>query len=195
MFSCGEAGEATTKFLMIDPYKVLSVSKYATLNDIKVAYRRLAFQLHPDTNGGDKVKSEKFKAVSEAYNILSNDYQRRQYDMQSEASKYTSPHANYGTSYKSNRYGYVDPSHFDVRKWNAYHYGDGEEVIIDVGPEAYHNSKPPKGKKKGKQQFKREVYQEFADDDIDDFLKHMNIKKGKSPRRKKSGNVEECRIS
>lgn len=60
-----------------DYYKVLGVSRTATEEDIKKAYRKLAHQHHPDKQGGDE---KKFKEINEAYQILSNKEKRTQYD-------------------------------------------------------------------------------------------------------------------
>ncbi|MGB8698026.1 MAG: J domain-containing protein [Thermosynechococcaceae cyanobacterium] len=61
-------------------YDILDVSKDATNEDIKRAYRRLARQHHPDLNPGNKAAEERFKAVSEAYDVLSDVTKRAQYD-------------------------------------------------------------------------------------------------------------------
>jgi curved DNA-binding protein len=61
-------------------YKTLGVEKGASSDDIKKAYRKLALQYHPDRNKGDKQAEEKFKEISEAYAVLSDDQKRRQYD-------------------------------------------------------------------------------------------------------------------
>ena len=63
-----------------DYYQVLSVSRNASQEEIKKAYRKQAFKYHPDRNKGDKAKEEKFKEASEAYQILSNPKKREQYD-------------------------------------------------------------------------------------------------------------------
>ena len=63
-----------------DFYKVLGVDKKAAADEIKRKYRTLVKDLHPDTNHGDTAKEEKFKAVSEAYEILSDSKKRAEYD-------------------------------------------------------------------------------------------------------------------
>lgn len=63
-----------------DFYKVLGVDKKAAADEIKKRYRALARDLHPDKTKGDSAKEEKFKAVSEAYEILSDVKKRGEYD-------------------------------------------------------------------------------------------------------------------
>jgi molecular chaperone DnaJ len=63
-----------------DYYEILGVSKSATADEIKKAYRKVAMQFHPDRNPGDKAAEEKFKEAAEAYEILSDADKKAQYD-------------------------------------------------------------------------------------------------------------------
>ncbi len=63
-----------------DYYEVLGVTKSATEEEIRKAYRRLAIKYHPDRNPGDKEAEEKFKEAAEAYDVLHDPQKRQQYD-------------------------------------------------------------------------------------------------------------------
>lgn len=71
------AGETT---LADDPYKVLGVARTASQDEIRKAYHKLAKQLHPDLNPGDKSAEERFKQVAAAYHLLHDPEQRKRYD-------------------------------------------------------------------------------------------------------------------
>ena len=63
-----------------DYYDVLGVNKHADEKEIKHAYRKLAKKYHPDTNAGNADAEQKFKEVTEAYNVLSDKEKRQLYD-------------------------------------------------------------------------------------------------------------------
>jgi molecular chaperone DnaJ len=73
---------STKDYLQKDFYKVLGVGKDSSQADIKKAYRKLARKHHPDANKGDSASEETFKEVSEAYDVLSDETKRREYDEQ-----------------------------------------------------------------------------------------------------------------
>src|SRR6476646_2717467 len=63
-----------------DYYEVLGVTKSASADEIKKAYRKVAMQFHPDRNPGDKSAEESFKEAAEAYEVLSDTGKKAQYD-------------------------------------------------------------------------------------------------------------------
>jgi molecular chaperone DnaJ len=70
---------------MSDFYTTLGIGRTASDDEIKQAYRKLAMQFHPDRNGGSKEAEEKFKAITEAYDVLRDPQKRAAYDRYGEA--------------------------------------------------------------------------------------------------------------
>ncbi len=78
-----------------DYYHILGVSSTSTLDEIKKAYKRLAIKYHPDRNKGNKLYEEKFKEITEAYEVLNNTEKRNMYD------KYGADYTNQASTYSN----------------------------------------------------------------------------------------------
>ncbi len=84
-----------------DYYAILGVEKTASKDEIKKAYRKLAKQHHPDTNKGNKASEDKFKEISEAYEVLGDDEKRKKYDMFGNQAQYSN-----GADFDPSQYGF-----------------------------------------------------------------------------------------
>lgn len=107
-------------------YEVLGVSQNASSDEIKKAYRSLAFKYHPDRNPGDTVAEEKFKEITAAYDVLGDDVKRRNYDLTGQAE--TSSYNGYNTYNRSSTYQNANPFSDEDTFWewfsNAQAYGN-----------------------------------------------------------------------
>lgn len=98
-----------------DYYDILGVSRSATADEIKRAYRKLAHQHHPDKSGGDDTQ---FKEINEAYQVLGNDEKRKQYDQ-------------FGTTFDQ---GGPGAGGFDPNQWQNFSQGfGGFNGNVDIG--------------------------------------------------------------
>ena len=93
-----------------DYYEVLGVSRTATDQEIKTAYRRLAVRYHPDKNPNDATAEDKFKEAAEAYSVLSEPEQRARYD----------------------RFGHAGVSSSATPNWGAPGFGGIEDILGDL---------------------------------------------------------------
>lgn len=135
----------------MDLYKVLSISRTASLAEIKNAYRSWALQLHPDVTGNDAAKAAKFQVITNAYNTLSDDSARRAYDRTignqrvshggskssgTSGSRYASPNPRVVRTSRP-----VSSEHFNMAVWNAWHYGDNAVAQSSVNRNSWMNMK------------------------------------------------------
>jgi len=98
-----------------DYYKTLGVGRNASEKDIKKAYRQLARNYHPDVNPGDKTAEAKFKAINEAYEVLSDPKKRKKYNQYGDQWQYadqfakagyrTAPNQSRGRTYTTTDFG------------------------------------------------------------------------------------------
>jgi curved DNA-binding protein len=101
-----------------DYYKILGVKPEATQDEIKKAYRKLAILYHPDKNPGNKQAEEKFKEVAEAYDVLSDEKKRREFDnirtfgrIRNKKYNYQRTKTNFSDDFKASyKYAHDDPS-------------------------------------------------------------------------------------
>lgn len=102
-----------------DYYQILGVSKTASQEDIRSAYRKLAMKYHPDRNPGDKKAEDKFKEMNEAYQVLSDPQKRSRYDQ-------------LGDSYYRYQQGGGAPGGFDWSQWSTSPGGSRVEFNGDL---------------------------------------------------------------
>jgi molecular chaperone DnaJ len=112
-----------------DYYAVLGVKKTATADDIRKAFRKLARKHHPDVNPGDKKAEDRFKEISEANDVLSDEKKRRVYD----ALGYYSDQIDPATAEAAARGGYGGFSGGSPAGGSAQQPGGGRGVPIDFG--------------------------------------------------------------
>ena len=95
---------------MSNYYETLGVAKTATADEINTASRTLAFKYHPDRNPGNAEAEEKFKQISAAYDVLSDESKRRQYDMGYSTDSYSSSQTAANQQYQRQyQYTYSNP--------------------------------------------------------------------------------------
>lgn len=105
-----------------DYYDVLGISKNADENEIKHAYRKMAKKYHPDVNGDDKYAEQKFKEITEAYNVLSDSEKKKLYDQYGFAAFDGSMGAEYAQNgFDSGKGGY----------YKTYQYSGSDDSIFD----------------------------------------------------------------
>ena len=125
-------------YMAKDYYKILGINHDASPEEIKKAYRRLAHQYHPDRPGGNE---QRFKEISEAYQILSNQEKRHQYDQFGNAfgGGFNGLNWDFGFDYSNfedlSNVSEIFDSFFEglgVKKRKTYHRGSDVEFVLDI---------------------------------------------------------------
>lgn len=117
-------------------YEVLGLQKNATADEIKKAYRTLAFKYHPDRNPGDAAAEEKFKEINAAYEVLGDESKRRNYDL--------TGHSDYSQSYSGTQnqrqYQYTYSSPFGEEEETFWQWFNGASGQNSDERRTYYNS-------------------------------------------------------
>ena len=135
-----------------DYYDVLGVSRSASASEIKKAYRKLAKKYHPDTNAGNKEAEQKFKEVTEAYNVLSDEEKKKMYDQFGHAAfdgsapngAYQGNAGNYGSGFGGSYSGaYQDAN----GAYHEYHFNSSDmgDIFDDMFGNIFHGDESGKG--------------------------------------------------
>ena len=127
---------------MSDYYEILGVSKNATQDEIKKAYRTLAFKYHPDRNPDNPEAEEKFKQISAAYDTLGDEGKRRDYDLGGYQSG-SNPYSNQSQYQRQYQYTYSNPFGTDDSYWQWFTGGqnsNGQSSNNNSSNQYYNNS-------------------------------------------------------
>lgn len=118
-----------------DYYDVLGIDRNADEKEIKRAYRKLAKKYHPDTNSGDKQAEQKFKEVTEAYDVLGNAEKKKLYDQYG----FAAFEEGFGTDRgrhagQTGGHSYYEGGFGNDGTWQEFHFsdGDGEDIFGDI---------------------------------------------------------------
>ena len=136
----------------MDYYDVLGGSRSASASEIKKAYRKLAKKYHPDTNAGNKEAEQKFKEVTEAYNVLSDEEKKKMYDQFGHAAfdgsapngAYQGNAGNYGSGFGGSYSGaYQDAN----GAYHEYHFNSSDmgDIFDDMFGNIFHGDESGKG--------------------------------------------------
>ncbi|UCD17791.1 MAG: DnaJ domain-containing protein [Candidatus Zixiibacteriota bacterium] len=118
-----------------DYYKSLGVAENASKDDIKRAFRKLAKQYHPDRNKGNPSAEDRFKEISEAYDVLGDDNKRRQYDTMRKYGSFTG-----GPSFDPRYAGGFDASQFE--RFFRFDSAEGMDIFSDLFGSLFGGGKP-----------------------------------------------------
>ena len=137
-----------------DYYEVLGVGRNADEKEIKRAYRKLAKQYHPDMNPGDAKAEQKFKEITEAYNVLSDTEKKKLYDQFGFAAfedGFSAENAggfHGGFSGRGNGFGGFDFGQDGNGSYREYHFENGnmDDIFGDIFGDMYHGHRGRTGR-------------------------------------------------
>lgn len=125
----------------IDYYSILGISKTASADDIKKAYRKLARKYHPDVNPNDEEAKKKFQQVNEANEVLSDPEKRKKYDEYGENWKHAEEYEK-AKQYQSQHGGFADFGNFEGFSGGSYSFaGDDEGGFSDFFESLFGNAR------------------------------------------------------
>nr|WP_158210468.1 DnaJ domain-containing protein [Myroides phaeus] len=121
---------------MKDYYKIIGVSKTASIDEIKKAYKKLAFKYHPDVSTLSN-SHEKFIEISEAYEILSDETKRKNYDNLNKSDFSESPHSEKYTTYQKHK----KEAERKAEQYSKTDFKNFKSSVLDTMYKVYDNSK------------------------------------------------------
>ena len=179
----------------VNHYKILRISTDASVKEIKTAYRKLALLYHPDA--GEGADKERFLAISDAVEVLSDPQKRLEYDRRLSDGTWSSvaapatpkttvytPYAN-GPSGKT-----VDRRHFNVDVWNYYHYGDPMPRT-----ENFSKEEPVVKKKRYESSRPQPPPQKMGDEEMTEFHRFIKSEVKSKVDKKKKEDMDTCVVS
>lgn len=180
----------------MDLYKVLGVARGATVQEIKKAYRGLALSLHPDVTGNDVKKTEQFKSVQKAYEVLADEKGRALYDSSGGGVGQSSGFAygGYARAVRNPRRrssSPVDPRHFNEQVWYESHYGD-----VVFSRQIFKTQGAARGRKETRNPNRKSSHSVNIDFEFDLDEAVLNLNKKRDERKKKSNKKsDDCVIA
>ena len=133
----------------IDYYSILGISKTASADDIKKAYRKLARKYHPDINPNNEEAKKKFQQINEANEVLSDTEKRKKYDEYGENWKHAEEYEKARQQQAQNG-GFADYGNFGDFNGGSYSFGGDEDSFSDFFESLFGNARSSSGRRTSK---------------------------------------------